>query len=217
MRREGRLRGTPTNKSRRTGGRCRLGRDRCFDHLSGKSWEKRKHRCKRFATDLNTNPDLADFFLVPALTLLRGGYDDEEYERSFPRVEEDEGAVQLAILDVTVNSMIEAAFIKLHRGKGGGFEAEEYAAMAFTSYEIGGGARIDHLADDAGLDIAAIELAFQRQLGIFENAVEGSGFSEFATQGWSTLSEESWSEVELSESDDENSADDWSVVDLDED
>jgi len=50
--------------------------------------------------------------------------------------------------------------------------------------------------------IPAIEQAFHREFGFYENAVEGSNFSEthFARRWGSVLSEESWSDVEFLES-----------------
>ena len=173
------MRGKPTNKRRLT----------------------RRHR--RFGNHRRRDPGeiafAGDFIVQPPRTRIRGRLDEERWCSSVELA--DEGAVQLDVGDVTVNSVIGAAFAKL-RGGGDGDELENAAAaMACTTLGFGG-------------DIAAIELALQRQLGIFENAVEGSSFSEYATQGWSTLSEESWSDVELAESDEEEN---WSIVDVDED
>ena len=182
MRREGRVRGKPTNKSRVTG-RCRSGKTRCRscrDHPVEKSRPKRMGRYKRFAVDVSTNPALDDFVLEPSLRHL-----DEERLWA----------------DAELRNM--------------NFEGEdETEAMAATVYEMTSGAEI--LAGDA-TDIADIELAFQKQLGIFENAVEGDSFSEFANEGWETLSEESWSDVELAEPVDMEisfAEDDWSIVDV---
>jgi hypothetical protein len=188
MRREGVVRGKPTNKRRLT----------------------RRHR--RFGNHRRRDPGeiafAGDFILQPPRTRIRGRLDEERWRSSVELAEE--GAVQLDIGDVTVNSVIGAAFAKLRGGDGD--ELENAAAMACTTFGFGGGAPTQ--AGDA-TDIVAIELALQRQLGIFENAVEGSSFSEYATQGWSTLSEESWSDVELAE--ETSPEDDWSIVDVDED
>jgi len=84
---------------------------------------------------------------------------------------------------------------------------EETTAMAF---ELASGTIVT--GDDADV-IPAIEEAFHRGFGIYENAVEGSDFSEthFARRWGSVLSEESWSDVELSES--SSQQDDWTMVD----
>lgn len=211
MRREGRVRGKPTNKSRLTG-RCKAGKTRCRgcrDHPVEKSRDKRMGRHKRFAGDVRINPDLAEFLLQPPLARLPGGSMDREHEL-WCSSNADEGAVQLGVLASTVNSMIEAAFAKVHEDD---FEVDENPAMACTASELASGASI--LAGNC-VDNAAIESALE--FGIFENAAEGSSFSQFATTRGCTLSEESWSDVDLLESEQESSVeDDWSMVDDDED
>ncbi|KAG0600853.1 hypothetical protein M758_11G066100 [Ceratodon purpureus] len=215
MRREGRVRGKPSNKSRNLGReqichevkgrRCRLGDHCCRDFIperpGEKSWVKRKQRSKRHAGDVCTNPALSNFFLQP------GWLTDFPLEvrvvdgDCFPwcsicnAKEERLLSMQERNLNhATVNNLIEAAFADVHGSCG-----DEYL-MTCATCELSGGAL--NLAGDA-TDVDAIELAFQRVLGIFENAVEGSRLSEYATQGWSTLSEESWLDVELLESGEE--------------
>lgn len=168
MRREGRVRGKPTNKSRLTG-RCQAGKTRCRccrDHPVEKSRDKRMGRYKRFAVDVRINPALAEFLLQPPFALLPSRLMDREDE---PWYSCHEGAMD--VLALTVNSMIEAAFVaKLHRDD---FEMDQNAAMACTTHEL-------------------------------------------ATNGGCTLSEESWSDVDLLESEQGSSVeDDWSMVDDD--
>jgi hypothetical protein len=168
-------------------------------------------RYKRLAVDVRINPALAEFLLQPPLARLPGGSVDREHE-PWCSCNADEGAVQLGVLAFTINSMIEAAFAKLHEDD---FEVDENPAIACTAYELASAAPI--LVGNC-VDNAAIESAFQSEFGIFENAAEGSSFSQFATIRGCTLSEESWSDVDLLESEQESSVEDgWSMVDDDED
>lgn len=222
------MRGKPTSKSRVTG-RCRSGKTRCRscrDHPVKKSRQKRRGRHKRFAADVRINPSLAEFLLHPSLKLqlrdssLRDLVDRELDERRCAGDHADDNAVQVGIFVATVNSLIEAAFAKMQGGYGDDMAMDEAAAMACTTFELASG-RL--LAGD-GTDISAIEEAFHRELGIFENAVEGSNFSEthFARKWGSVLSEGSWSDIEFLESElecseEEDDDDDWFMVDGEDD
>ena len=201
MRREGRLRGRPTNKTKSMGQRCRS-REIPLE----KSRPKRKGHRKEFAGDFCTNPALADFALQRSRKYLSCGSLEADFCDNCPL------AVFLYQLERR-QKPVRASDHAVHGCKG---DDETISAILVDTVwpELASGAEV--FSANAS-SIGAIELAFQQQLGIFENAVEGSSFSEFANEGWSTLSEESWSDVELAESDEETSADDdWSMVDVDE-
>ena len=105
--------------------------------------------------------------------------------------------------------MIEAAPARMEDACG---DDEETMAMACPAFELASGGI---LAGDGADMIPAIEEAFHREFGIYENAVEGANFSEthFARRWGSVLSEESWSDVEFLESELESSEDDdWCMV-----
>lgn len=199
------MRGKPTSKSRVTG-RCRAGKTRCRscrDHPVEKSRSKRMGRYKRLAVDVHNNPSLAEFYLQPSLKKL---HISSLRDITGHEIDEQFCYTDVRIYVATVNGVIDAAFSRMHEGLGLNREMEETMAMAFelASGTIGTG-------DGADL-IPAIEEAFHREFGIYENAVEGSDFSEthFARRWGSVLSEESWSDVELSES--SSHEDDWTMV-----
>lgn len=108
----------------------------------------------------------------------------------------------------TVNSLIEMALT----------DSSEETMSTLAVH----GTASDSMIVGAELDIPAIEEAFHKHLGIFENAVEGDSFvnTQFTRKWGAVLSEESWSDVEFVELSDleeeEEDDDDWFVV-LDED
>lgn len=131
MRREGRVRGKPTNTSRSGGS--------IYSLLPvEESKHKSKGRYKRFAADMITNPRFAEFLIKPKelpdfseylFDIANDLVDLEPDERLLESCEADEDAVQLGILVVTVNSLIEAAFAKMH---GDDWQKDESTALACT-------------------------------------------------------------------------------------
>lgn len=168
MRREGRVRGKPTSKSRVTG-RCRQGKTRCRscrDHPVEKSRPKSQGWHKRYAVDVRSNPSLAEFCLQPSLKCPHSLRENRELD--------DEDDLRVGIFVATVNSMIEAAFVSQ--------SYDDVEIMARTTSSDG-------------------TEEFHQEFG---TAVEGTRISQSASE------DESWSDVELSQS---SSDDDWAMVD----
>jgi hypothetical protein len=120
MRREGRLRGKPTNKSRSGGcgetlcGLCRL-------RPVEKSSHKSKGRYKRLAADMSTNLRLVEVLFQP-LKELQERFPDEFDVGDGLVNDGDEGAVpQLG----TVNSIIEAALGRIQGDCGDNWESDQ--------------------------------------------------------------------------------------------
>lgn len=191
------MRGKPTSKSRLTG-RCRQGKTRCRscrDHPVEKSRDKRMGRYKRFAVDVHANPALADFRIQPSLTLPLGGMEADGDERWCYSVDTP-GSVFVA----TVNSVIDAAFVRSHGGYGDESGMEDTTGMGCSSVEIA-------IAGDSTL------VSDGREIPAIASAVERVDLRlRFSDRGCA-LCEESWSDVDLVESEGSSVDDDWSMVD----
>nr|PNR51178.1 hypothetical protein PHYPA_010364 [Physcomitrium patens] len=204
MRREGRVRGKPTSRSRVTG-RCRAGKTRCRSCREApveKSLPNRRGKCKRFAVDVFVNPNLADFEVnsLEESVCLPRAYDELfllAHELSYSCDADDDDAVPLGVFVATVNSLLEAAVAETQGSHGDGGEVGEVVDMTCG----------DELASDDAVHsgdgaVQMLELAF----------AAAARCSPIATTN--TWSDGSWSDIELSEPE-SSVEDDWSMVDED--
>ena len=212
MRREGRVGGKPTNKTRATGKCKRVGCHGCHSHPLNKADVKCKGREKRFAGDVTTNPRLAGVSAMSKPRKLLGpNWDDTVDEDDLPTWDDEEVIIDADALIFTpreeagtlisLAGMIESALL---------LQIHSPAEM-----DEGGSSSTDNDDDDEDVDLD-IE-AFKCEFETFKSGIEAASCQTSNSHRIRIPpSDSSWSDIELSETggDWEDEDDDWSMVEV---
>lgn len=214
MRREGRVGGKPTNKTRATGKCKKVGCHGCHSHPLNKADVKCKGREKRFAGDVSTNPRLAGVCVMSKPRKALGPtWDGTADEADLPTWDEEEVIIDADALIATpregagtltsLTSMIERALLLQVNSP----EMDEGGSSSCSTND-------DVDDDQANLIIQAFKCEFET----FKNGIEAAASCQTSQSRRIRVapSDSSWSDIELSEmeGDWEDEEDDWSVVEF---
>ena len=210
MRREGRVGGKATNKTRVTGKCKKVGCHGCHSHPLNKADVKCKGKEKRFAGDVTTNPRLAGVSVMSKPRKLLGpNWHDTADDEDLPTWDDEEVIIDA---DAVISTPREDAGTLLSLASM--IETALLLQINSPQMDEGGNSSTDDDDDDeVDLDIEAFKCEFET----FKSGIEAASCQTSNSHRIRVApSDSSWSDIELSETegDWEDEEDDWSMVEL---